>query len=560
MATPANNFVAVCANSSIPLVGSKAAHLKLLKEAGVSTANVTTTADIKERFASLVWARHAVANCIDPSTWTALLSIPLLTSLRSLYVIPPARLDATADISDLHRLAQLVALYMPDVPSAPASAVATHPTNSVPSGLPHPAPHHGTGAGINTQRPPGVAPSPPSPAAQTYSGASGSAPNSVVDLASPPRKRWMMHVELLGILSADAYTALDVNSHLPMDKRQKLQTACQNPASGALFDPTISAPFGHQILLSLSDGAHFDSARRGLALALAGRCAGADASASCTLIEATGRRTLLLEFRNDWYKMEGCFNNGHELSGTNVNRLWDGVSFVMQARAARATTWGCAEVADACRAQYEALSPYRAAIATAVSRAASAFSAAETARNVNTAYLNIFVPFWWEHVLLRARLEEAEATKVVKELLARPPPPVYLPPPPALLHAPPPVLLPAPRPAAPPAAQPRARGFVGKPISALIVGTDIALPIPAAGTGCTCAVSVAFPGRHHRNFECPLRLHSTFGNCPGWTAAGARIPACWNGDVLTAACRTEWRTFAPTLPTANLARGVDVAF
>ena len=92
------------------------------------------------------------------------------------------------------------------------------------------------------------------------------------------------------------------------------------------------------------------------------------------------------------------------------------------------------------------------------------------------------------------------------------------------------------------------------------MGTDIALPIPAAGTGCTCAVSVAFPGRYHRNFECPLRLHSTFGNCPGWTAAGARIPDCWNGDVLTAACRTEWRTFAPTLPTANLARGVDVAF
>ncbi len=56
--------------------------------------------------------------------------------------------------------------------------------------------------------------------------------------------------------------------------------------------------------------------------------------------------------------MEGCFNNGHELSGIKVNRLWDGVSFVMQARAARAATWGCAEVADACCTQYEALPPY----------------------------------------------------------------------------------------------------------------------------------------------------------------------------------------------------------
>jgi hypothetical protein len=62
----------------------------------------------------------------------------------------------------------------------------------------------------------------------------------------------------------------------------------------------------------------------------------------------------------------------------------------------------------------------------------------------------------------------------------------------------------------------------------------------------------------HSAYKFPLQI--SFGNCPGWTAAGARIPACWNGDVLTTACRAEWRTFAPTLQTANLARGVDVAF
>ena len=80
--------------------------------------------------------------------------------------------------------------------------------------------------------------------------------------------------------------------------------------------------------------------------------------------------------------------------------------------------------------------------------------------------------------------------------------------------------------------------------------------------GCTCAISVAFPGRLHRNFECPIRLHATYNNlnCPGWTSAGARIPACWNGDVLTPACRAEWRAFAPTLPISNVAKGVDVAF
>jgi hypothetical protein len=158
MLTPANNFVAVCANSSIPLVGGKAAQLKLLKDAGVGMANITTAIDIKERFASLVWARHAVANCIDPSTWTALLSVPLLTSLRSLYVIPQACL---ADNSNLHRLAQIVALYMQDVLIATSTATATHPANTVLPGSLHPAMQPCYRAGINKQRPPGAAPSPP---------------------------------------------------------------------------------------------------------------------------------------------------------------------------------------------------------------------------------------------------------------------------------------------------------------------------------------------------------------------------------------------------------------
>ena len=45
--------------------------------------------------------------------------------------------------------------------------------------------------------------------------------------------------------------------------------------------------------------------------------------------------------------MSDCFATDHELSGTNVNRLWEGVSFVMQDRAAQAKSWGCPEV-DLC--------------------------------------------------------------------------------------------------------------------------------------------------------------------------------------------------------------------
>ena len=92
----------------------------------------------------------------------------------------------------------------------------------------------------------------------------------------------------------------------------------------------------------------------------------------------------------------------------------------MQARAAQAKSWGCPEVADACQAQHDAIPTYRAALATAIARAASAQPAAELAHSVNSAYLKLLLPFWWEHVLLRGRLDEAEAAKKVKELMNRP--------------------------------------------------------------------------------------------------------------------------------------------
>ncbi len=87
MTTPANDFVTICGNAKIPLLSSKAAQLKLLKEAGVSMVNITTNLDVKGRFATLAWARHAVANSIDPVTWTSMLSGPLLTNLRTLYTL-----------------------------------------------------------------------------------------------------------------------------------------------------------------------------------------------------------------------------------------------------------------------------------------------------------------------------------------------------------------------------------------------------------------------------------------------------------------------------------------
>ncbi len=71
----------------------------------------------------------------------------------------------------------------------------------------------------------------------------------------------------------------------------------------------------------------------------------------------------------------------------------------------------------ACKEQYDAIPAYRAAIAASVSRAASALPAVDGACSVNSAYLNLFLPFWWEHVLLRSRLDGSEAAKIVKEML-----------------------------------------------------------------------------------------------------------------------------------------------
>ena len=110
MSTPALNFVAVCGNANLPLNGTKATYLKALKESGVALGSSLTPADLKERFGALTWVRHAVANAIDPVTWPAMLSAPLLAVLRSLYPIPPPRPDAPAGETDLHRLHQQVAL------------------------------------------------------------------------------------------------------------------------------------------------------------------------------------------------------------------------------------------------------------------------------------------------------------------------------------------------------------------------------------------------------------------------------------------------------------------
>ena len=292
--------------------------------------------------------------------------------------------------------------------------------------------------------------------------------------------------------------------------------------------------------------------------------------------------------------MTEAFASDTELNSSHTNNLWAGPTFIMSLRAARSAAWGVPEVEAACRAQLNALPTYRSAIATAITRVASTFTGAAAARSVNKAYLTFFSPFWSEHLLERGRLSREETEKFVKGLLDAPapalapaPPPVQplptpppAPPPAQWPPAPPPVPVyyppalphgyygtppaaPTPPPAyRPPAPTPGANlpVFVGKPTSPVIIGNNFGLANIPTGRPCPCAVTRAYPTRAHRTFECPLKYWAFRGGCPGWTAAGVRIPSHWNGDDITTACQMEWRTFAANLPSARSMGSAEVKF
>ncbi len=284
--------------------------------------------------------------------------------------------------------------------------------------------------------------------------------------------------------------------------------------------------------------------------------------------------------------------SGSRLSSAAL--LWSGVTLVFQIRASRAESWGVPEVLEACCQQLADLPAYRTAIASAVARAAESPSSPTGPHPINVAYANFFISTWWEHILARAQLTEATAASTIKVILdplpaaaprpalpapalgqPTPQPPVfpfyhsashfsYAPPPGIPLGPTPPAPFPwGPSPAAapPPAKAPRGSTggppYIGKPVSALIVGNNLGLAVIAHGRLCSCSISVAFPGRAHRPFECPIKYHTLKGQCPGWTPAGTRIASCWVGDDRTPDCRADWAAFAATLPTSFAASGVD---
>jgi hypothetical protein len=83
-----------------------------------------STAEVKKRTASLVWVCHAVANGIPPETWPSLFAPALLNDVSGLYPIPPAKSGADPAETNLHRLAQVVSLFMLDIPPSPTPPAA----------------------------------------------------------------------------------------------------------------------------------------------------------------------------------------------------------------------------------------------------------------------------------------------------------------------------------------------------------------------------------------------------------------------------------------------------
>ena len=556
------SFVALCAALNIPVDGTKKKIEPFLREAGVALPSNNSVGHLKEVAASLAWARNSISNGADPDSWINDVGPTGVALLQTLYPLPPA---SNPGDSDCKRLARSITLYMAtgSTPAPPSPA----PTQPLP-----------TGAAINTART-----SPPRAASATTP--APAAPVVIVipsPSASPlKRKAQMMHDDLEPLLNESVFRALDAYANASIKEREKVVSLCRNQGGSSYFNPTVHAAFGHQISLLLAEGDFFDAPARGNAFAIAGRSAAQPGAEGTGFGHGINMLAAFQSLQKQWPAILSALVAPSELSGSLVDTLWTGASVVLDLRAERATRWNCPEVLSACVKQRDDLAAYRTAVAKAVARLADPSSPTVTARNINTAYLQFFLPFWTEHILGKARLDETAAAKEVKSIMAETPvvanppaapppalaPPAYIPPahyyfppppppgfpqhPAGWHHPPPPPALPSPQ---------KARRFAGKPISPLIIGTTLGVQATKPGKRCHCAVHAAFPGREHFSFECPMAYHLLHGTCPGWTAAGARIPSCWTGDDITPTCRTEWRNFAATLPVSHTAGHVQVAF
>ena len=159
-----------------------------------------------------------------------------------------------------------------------------------------------------------------------------------------------MHTDLSRLLPPDVYHPLDSTTGMETSKRAKLQESCLKHDPSMVLDCTTSVALGHQMVLALSDRAHFDPLARGLAFACAGRSAPASADETHNLADSINHDAFLGSMRAHWNSMSEAFASDTELSSSHTNNLWAGPTFIMRLSAARSAAWGVPEVEAACRA------------------------------------------------------------------------------------------------------------------------------------------------------------------------------------------------------------------
>ena len=561
--------------------------------------------ELEERCAALVWARESLKSRTDPAAAWAALPANLGAELLSLYPVPPYKGSGSAP-SAFARLADQIVLFTPaDTSAAPGADGANGAGMPQAGGAPGAS---GASGGINTERPPGLQASPlpasppvPFPLAPPSGSLSAHGPGAALAGLSTPgpaskKPRLMSHEELSQALPTAVYNALDNYSHLDIDKKQKLQSALKSVTGPTLFDPCTSAPFAHQTSLSYTTGAAWSTVPRALALAAAGRSvsmiSAEEVDSGAEEDDTLSEESVMQAHRARWAAIR--WNSSEEIGASSLEHCWTAVNAVLRRRMKRSKQWGCPEVEAACARQYKQLKTYRAGVSSAITAATAAYPDAEQGRARNKEYFSFFYPFWAEHILGRGRIDAAALTSAVNAAMAVPPPPVAGgPPPPPPAYARSAALPPQPAPqhlppagrGVPPPPPPlggggafqlpggrglgRGRGaqapgaggqqppFLGRPVAPVVVGDDRGI-VDLVRRPCPCAVAVAFPASPHRSWECPLKYHAQLGSCPGWTAAGTRIPGAWNGNNLAPATVTEWRNFIQThaLASAHTAPGV----
>jgi hypothetical protein len=146
MPPPPDTFVKLCASAKIALPAAKD-RAKFLVDAGTPPPSGTSSRDISERTAALVWSLASLARKEDPSSWTTSLPAALHPTLLALYPLPPWRGPGAAP-PDFARLATILELYAPD--GAPQAAGALQGAGA--SSIAQPPPSGSDG--ININRPP----------------------------------------------------------------------------------------------------------------------------------------------------------------------------------------------------------------------------------------------------------------------------------------------------------------------------------------------------------------------------------------------------------------------